>query len=424
MVFTGAIALALSVCLLASTPVSANPSATVSGDTQVAKAVADLAEAGILRGRDTSSLIAEEYVTRGQLAVYLAQALDLQDSTTSFFSDVVGPEACFGAVGALYEQGLIGGVTDTAFLPDELVSRQQAVVWIMNALSWSVGRDPESKVPFRLSFFEAASGWLGGFRDRSMIDSTHARAVANACRLGIVDPRLDGWFYPTLPLSRGDMAIMLARAFVRTISLERRLPTSLPAASGYPELTRKSEGPLVWYIEHRLAALKYRPGPIDGVYDRETAAAVMAFEKVEWLPRDGIAGGDRFWERIAVAETPTTKLTEEGTRVEIDLTRQVLFMITENEVWKILHVSSGRSSMQTLTGYHEIGLKTSGWEYTEYGYMYYSSYFDVEHALAIHGLTKVPPYPASHGCVRVSMWEAKQLFYELPIGMKVYVYKS
>ena len=96
-VLTGAVALAASSCLLVSAPVSANPSATVSGDTQVVKAVADLAEAGILRGRDTSSLVPQEYVTRGQLAIYLARALDLQDSTTSFFSDVVGPEACFGA---------------------------------------------------------------------------------------------------------------------------------------------------------------------------------------------------------------------------------------------------------------------------------------------------------------------------------------
>jgi N-acetylmuramoyl-L-alanine amidase len=424
LVFAGGLVLAASALLFLLPAVTAAGefSTTVSGDTQVSKAVADLAEAGILRGRDASTLVPEEYVTRGQLAVYLARALDLPDSTTSYFSDVVGPEACFGAVGALYEEGLIRGASATTFLPDEFVSRQEAVLWTMDALSWSIGRASETRVPFRLVFFEPTADWLGGFHDRSLIGTDYARAVANACRLGIVDSRLDGWFYPSLPLSRGDMAIMLARAFVRTISLERRLPPSVSAVAEYPPQTRDSEGPLVWYIEYKLSSLKYQPGPVDGVYDNRTEDAVMAFQKVERLHRDGIAGGT-FWERIAVAETPTPKLTEEGTRAEIDLTRQVLFMITDNQVWKILPISSGRSSMQTLTGYKEITLKEPGWVPSQYGYMYYCLWFDRKHNLAIHGLPKVPPYPASHGCVRVPLWAAKELYYQMFVGMRVYLYK-
>jgi N-acetylmuramoyl-L-alanine amidase len=424
LLFAGALVLAASSLLVLTSAVAASIepsiSATVSGDTQVSKAVADLAEAGILRGRDASTLIPEEYVTRGQLAIYLARALDLPDSTTSYFSDVVGPEACFGAVGALYEEGLITGASATAFLPDEFVSREEAVLWTMDAMSWSIARASETRVPFRLVFFEPTGDWLGGFRDRSLIGAGYARAVANACRLGIIDSRLDGWFYPSLPLSRGDMAIMLARAFVRTISLERRLPAPVPAVAEYPPQTRGSEGPLVWYIEYELSSLNYQPGPIDGVYDNRTEDGVMAFQKVERLHRDGIAAG-KFWERIEVAEIPTPKLTEEGTRVEIDLTRQVLFMITDNKVWKILPISSGRSSMQTLTGYREVLVQQPGWVWCQYGYMYYCSFFH-EH-LAIHGLSKVPPYPASHGCVRVPLWTAKELYYEMSVGMKVYLYK-
>jgi lipoprotein-anchoring transpeptidase ErfK/SrfK len=41
---------------------------------------------------------------------------------------------------------------------------------------------------------------------------------------------------------------------------------------------------------------------------------------------------------------------------------------------------------------------------------------------AIHGNPSVPPYPASHGCVRVPMWAAPVLYDEMPDGTVVYVY--
>src|SRR5919201_735436 len=41
---------------------------------------------------------------------------------------------------------------------------------------------------------------------------------------------------------------------------------------------------------------------------------------------------------------------------------------------------------------------------------------------AIHGNPAVPPYPASHGCVRVPMWIAPMLYAENPYGETVFVY--
>jgi lipoprotein-anchoring transpeptidase ErfK/SrfK len=44
--------------------------------------------------------------------------------------------------------------------------------------------------------------------------------------------------------------------------------------------------------------------------------------------------------------------------------------------------------------------------------------------IAVHGYTSVPPYPASHGCARVSnnainwIWDTNQM----PIGTPVWVY--
>jgi lipoprotein-anchoring transpeptidase ErfK/SrfK len=51
--------------------------------------------------------------------------------------------------------------------------------------------------------------------------------------------------------------------------------------------------------------------------------------------------------------------------------------------------------------------------------MYYSNYFIG--AFAIHGYVNVPPYPASHGCVRVPMWLAIRLYDLIPIYSRVLI---
>ena len=414
----------------------ARSSADTSDSTSVSTAVGVLSGAGILRGRDSSSMIPRDYVTRAQLAVFLARALDLEESTTpSPFTDVADSAWYAGAVGAMYKAGLVRSATLTTFAPDEPVSRQQAVAWIVESLDFQMASDEmfarvyeqvgypldtdsESVTVLRQSSLGAEETWLGGFQDRSLIDPAYARSVANGYRLGVVDPYAYGWFYPDLPLSWGDMAVMLDRAFVHPVRERRQHPTALAPQPNYPVLTFECEGPLVWYIEDRLRSLKYRPGPIDGVYDERTRDAVLAFQKVERLHRDGIAGPS-FWEHIFTAETPTPKFTEEGTRVEIDLTRQVLLVIKDNEVWKIVHTSTGLSG-GTPTGRGRVGTKQTGWNWCPVGWMYYVSYI-MPH-IAIHGMPSVPTYPASHGCVRVPMWMAIELFYELPKGTRVDVY--
>ena len=42
---------------------------------------------------------------------------------------------------------------------------------------------------------------------------------------------------------------------------------------------------------------------------------------------------------------------------------------------------------------------------------------------AIHGFPSVPPYPASHGCVRVPIWAADWLYQRSPVGEAVLVYR-
>ena len=143
----------------------------------------------------------------------------------------------------------------------------------------------------------------------------------------------------------------------------------------------------------------------------------LPFEKVEGLPRDGTAGPE-IWQRIFGAETPTPRLFLGGDRVEVDLSRQVLFMIRAGEVAEIVHVSTGK--LGTPTGHGNVWLKQRGWVECSVGWMYFPSYFWPR--IAIHGSSSVPPWPASHGCVRTPVGSAEHVYDQIPDGTAVDVY--
>jgi lipoprotein-anchoring transpeptidase ErfK/SrfK len=53
--------------------------------------------------------------------------------------------------------------------------------------------------------------------------------------------------------------------------------------------------------------------------------------------------------------------------------------------------------------------------------LYYPSYF--LGGIAIHGSNSIPPYPDSHGCVRVPRFADRALFRMIKMDMEVYVYE-
>ena len=152
-------------------------------------------------------------------------------------------------------------------------------------------------------------------------------------------------------------------------------------------------------LESRLAALHYPCGTVDGKYDYRTKDAVMAFQKYERFKRTGVVDG-AVWQHLLVAQAPTPVLVKSGRRVEVDLTRQVLMMIVDNQVIMTIHVSTGKFG--TPTGTWHIRTLSKGWRMCSLGPIYSPCYFMARNA--IHGYPSVPTYPASHGCVRTPIW--------------------
>ena len=181
-------------------------------------------------------------------------------------------------------------------------------------------------------------------------------------------------------------------------------------------------------LQQRLADLHYDV-TVDGQYSGATTQAVMAFQKMNGLGRDGVAGPETR-AKLADPTVPAPMVPGGGsTRVEVDVARQVLFFYKSNALYRIVSVSTGSgqrfcvggrcATAVTPGGSFRVRGKVSGWQTGELGRLYKPSYFNGN--IAIHGALSVPGGPASHGCVRVPMSSADWIYASLPVGTAVYV---
>jgi len=178
--------------------------------------------------------------------------------------------------------------------------------------------------------------------------------------------------------------------------------------------------PGVTALQRRLAALGYLSGNgIDGRYGPQTYSAVIAFQKWELLPRDGIAGPVTR-SALGTAKRPTPRTAGTGAWVEILLDRQVLLLIRAGRVERVSHVSTGRKGFATPRGKYAVRLKMRrSWSKQYKVWLPWASYF--VRGIAIHQSDVVPVRPVSHGCVRVTRFDAAWLFRRTPLGMRVRV---
>ena len=107
-------------------------------------------------------------------------------------------------------------------------------------------------------------------------------------------------------------------------------------------------------------------------------------------------------------------------QLEVDKERQVLFVVRGGRVAEISPVSTGAPGKFTPVGRFAIYRKVTGYDPSPLGTLWDPMYFTGGYA--VHGNPSVPPYPASHGCVRVPMWIASLLYETNDYGETVYVY--
>jgi N-acetylmuramoyl-L-alanine amidase len=209
--------------------------------------------------------------------------------------------------------------------------------------------------------------------------------------------------------------------------------------------------------EQRLADMGYWTGAVDGLFDPASRAALIAFQKWEGRP----VTGRLTLEELEVIRSSAAPIPRElgYAHVEVDLDRQVMLIVEEypgreamdqsvgrprraaptksadesaHSKVRVLPVSTGsdktfmgegqESVAHTPRGRFVVYDKSVGWENGALGSVYYANY--ISGGVAIHGYPSVPTEPASHGCIRIPMFAAREVGRLLRLGTIVLVYDN
>ena len=193
--------------------------------------------------------------------------------------------------------------------------------------------------------------------------------------------------------------------------------------------------------QKKLLKLGFWLKSTDGRFEDTTRQAVMAFQKYFRLkPTGSITPGTAYL--LETVNEPAAAESTEGTLAEVDKMRQLLFIVEEGKTVAVLNASTGddreyeepdanspgvvvRGVALTPEGSFTIDReRPDGWWIGDLGQIYRPKYF--VGGVAIHGSTSVPAYPASHGCVRVSV-PAMDMIWDkdlLPRGTTVVVHSG
>jgi len=208
-------------------------------------------------------------------------------------------------------------------------------------------------------------------------------------------------------------------------------PSPSPSGPADGMLRPGASGPQVLAVQQRLVALGYWIGTPDGRYGDVTAQAVTALQKAAGLGRDGVLG-PRTRAALDSGVRPSAR-SRSGHVVEIDKQRQLLLIVDDGTVSRVLNASTGSGQYYTApdghvghavtpAGKYSVFRSVDGWDTSPLGHLYRPRYFNG--GIAVHGYTSVPSFAASHGCVRVSLPAMDMIWREnlLPRKAAVWVY--
>ncbi len=215
----------------------------------------------------------------------------------------------------------------------------------------------------------------------------------------------------------------------------------LPGGDEAPEVQRGTgalqegdSGDAVRFLQSELTKLGLYRSDINGEYGQETAYAVLAFHyamglapEFNWDSEDGLYVS-------SFHLPPVPDRPDQPNRLEVDIGNQLIYLVEDNEVVQTFPTSTGGEysyySVRTETyaygrtprGEFRLFSFYGGWSCDPlYGWCIHNPWGFTD-LYALHGYDEVPPYPASHGCVRLTVWDSTWLASRLFIGMPMYIW--
>lgn len=224
--------------------------------------------------------------------------------------------------------------------------------------------------------------------------------------------------------------IRTMRAPARPVSLPFRPTATGPLKPVAPELRLGSTGAAVVELQKRLLSLGFWLVAPNGVFDDSTEQAVFALQKAAGIQSDGVVGP-----KTVAALSRGVVLrprSAPGYLIEVDLEHDLVMFVKDSKLQWALNTStgggysycSGGSCAVAVTpvGRFDIYSEVDGTVVDSLGELWRPKYFDS--GFALHGDSYVPPFPVSHGCVRVSNEAIDWIWSNnlAPVGTAVWVY--
>ncbi|MBQ8391127.1 MAG: S-layer homology domain-containing protein [Clostridia bacterium] len=157
-----------------------------------------LAYSGIANGKSNDTFAPDSPVTRGEFSKLLAETFSINTVSNIFtFADVPQSSWYYRYINSLYLAGIVSGVSDNMFLPDNPISREEAAVMIMRLFDRATN-DKVRNTDIHFSDVQSISPWA-------------LEAVKKAVSLDIIKGTPEACFYPKNLLTRGESAALICR---------------------------------------------------------------------------------------------------------------------------------------------------------------------------------------------------------------------
>jgi hypothetical protein len=191
-----------------------------------------------------------------------------------------------------------------------------------------------------------------------------------------------------------------------------------------------------------LAKFRIPVGPVDGIWGARTAQGICTFRQMAGLPvsRAAITTADLVKLRqydaaySSLSSIPAAARNGRSTYLLAQKTCQTMLYASGGRYVRVFRISTGQAKWETPAGNFSLGPTYPGWScstlypeacyerhvgmnaltdvhdvlYSTYGNMYNKRSF--YGSFMLHGSPFVPTYPASHGCIRVSVSESDWLY--------------
>jgi len=192
-----------------------------------------------------------------------------------------------------------------------------------------------------------------------------------------------------------------------------------------------ASGPVVTTLQKKLRNLHIRPASVDGTFGLNTLEAIYAFQKLTNQRRTGVVTAAVYGQVLQRRSITAPSWCTASTTGCIDISQQLLYLKSGAHRY-VIPVSSGgeynffnpqskrTERAHTPRGSFHVYYKVPGATTGPLGTYYWISFFNGGYG--IHGSASVPPYPASHGCVRVPRTIEQWVYRSLPIGAHVIVH--